>query len=240
MSRSALKSPWLWGGIVAVVAVASVGVWYAVAHAGDAGPQVPEGFRVEDIQATADDPAKAVAKANEFFRRTDLTEEQRHAVFDNMRQVMEEQLDGNIDEWMAATPDQKLAVLDRQIDQMQAFMKEMEKHRAEWEKRREEERKRREAERARNGNDNQAEEDRGPGGRWRERMATPQGRKQATESRDPDQMARRMGYFSAMMGRMKARGIDMPFGPGRGGPGGGNRPAGNTTPPPRRGPRSGE
>ncbi len=233
MAKTARKSPWLWGSIVAGVAVASVGVWYAVARAGDAGPQVPEGYSVEDIQATADDPAKAVAKANEFFQRTDLTEEQRHAVFENMRQVMEERLDNNIDEWTAAAPDQKLAVLDQHIDQMQAFMKEMEKHRAEWEKRREEERKRREAERSRDGNDNQAEGDRGPGGRWRERMATPQGRKQATESRDPDQTARRMGYFSAMMGRMKARGIDMPFGPG-----GGNRPAGNTTPPPRRGPRS--
>ncbi len=240
MPRIARKSPWLWGGIVAVVAVAAAGLWYTVVRADAAGPQAPKGFRLDDIRATANDPAKAVAKADEFFRRTDLTEEQRRAVFENMHQVMQEQIEHNIDEWMSAAPDQKLAVLDRHIDQMQAFMKEMEKHRAGWEQQREQERKRREAERNLRGNDNQAPDDRGPGGHWRQRMSTPQGRKQATESHDPDQMARHMSYFSAMMGRMKARGMDMPFGPGHAGPRDGNRSAGRAALPPPRGPRGGE
>ena len=53
-------------------------------------------------------------------------------------------------------------------------------------------------------------------------------RKERSESRNPDQMARRMAYFSALQKRAAERGVQMPFGrggrdggPGRGGPRGG-------------------
>jgi hypothetical protein len=51
-------------------------------------------------------------------------------------------------------------------------------------------------------------------------MSTPEGRKQMSESRDPDRMARRMAYFGAILSRAKERGIEMPF------PGGGRPPMG--------------
>ena len=44
---------------------------------------------------------------------------------------------------------------------------------------------------------------------------TQQDRKERSESRDPDQMAQRVAYFSAIQSRMKERGMAPPqFGPG--------------------------
>ena len=52
---------------------------------------------------------------------------------------------------------------------------------------------------------------------------TQQERKTRAESRNPDQAAQHMAYFSALRARATARGIQMPFGGGPGGGGGGGR-----------------
>jgi hypothetical protein len=133
-------------------------------------------------------------------------------------------MDKRIDEYFAAaTPAQRNAVLDRQIDEMQARMKE-------WQ-----------ARRAQHANDDHGPGDRGPrstptasanrssaqpasGGTTTARPAegrrgmhhepTRQERKTHSESRDPDKAAKRMAYFAAMRQRAEQRGVQMPFGHG--------------------------
>jgi hypothetical protein len=151
-----------------------------------------------------------------LFDREDLTDEQRQQAFRNMRQVWEVELDRNVDTWYAAaTAEEKTAVLDEQIDRFRKRMEDWRKQREEWEKRRKE-RERRRAEEGRNANANESDDS--PRRRWGERFRTREGRKEMSEGRDPDKSARRMAYFAAVMARMKERGIEMPMGPGRGGP----------------------
>lgn len=138
----------------------------------------------------------------EIMNRDDLTDEQRRELRDNLRQSWQAALRERVDEYFVAADDQKQAVLDKHIDE---FMKRMEDWRRE--------------------QPNQQP----PSDAERERMRrtfadrSQQERKEESESRNPDDMARSMAYFMAAQARAKERGIEMPRGPGfgRGGPGGG-------------------
>ena len=136
----------------------------------------------------------------DMIRREDLTDEQRRELRSNMRDVFRTMMRERMDAWYAAETDaEKTAILDQQIDEFEA-------RRAEWERRRAE------AE--------ESEEGRADRERFRQMFATPskEERKARSESRNPDQTARMMGYFSAMRKRMEQRGIQPPGGPGgRGG-----------------------
>jgi hypothetical protein len=161
---------------------------------------------------------------------------------------MEEQMNKRLDAYFATTDEkQRLAMLDRDIDEMQKRMKE---------------RQQREAQAGRTGGPNArgpggggsggspgaasgtggsgggtgvargpqasggapgtAGPGGGPPGGWRGGgPPTREQQKMRTESRDPDQSARRMAYFTALRKRAEQRGIQMPmFGRGPGGPGG--------------------
>jgi hypothetical protein len=130
------------------------------------------------------DPAKLMQE----MHRSDLTEEQRHALAQNMRDSMEARIDSQVEEYYSAPPEEKERILDRHIDKMQEEMKQRE---AEHE---------REAETHR---------DDGPTTRPHRGFGSmsPQERKKMSETRNPDQMARRMAYFAAMRTRMTQRGI---------------------------------
>ena len=187
------------------------------------GVAIPRELSVESLKAKAQEPDKLRETMRETMRRDDLTDEQRRQIAENMRAVWEGEMQKRVDEYFAASDEEKTVVLDSQIDEWQKRMKE-------WEERRKEEQKK-------DGEKNAAQQGpRFPG------MGGPQSRedrKQRSETRDPDRTARQMAYFAAMRERMNERGIKAPFGPGGGfrggpGPGGGAGPAAG--PRPSRGP----
>jgi hypothetical protein len=204
------------GGLI-VATGAAWGIW-AWSRARDANASdLPSEYSVAALQKETKNPEQAMETVGGLMRRQDLTEEQRHEAFQNLRKVREARFEENIDEYFAAAPEEKDAVLDRHIDEFQEFMKEMEKHRDEWRRAREQERQNQNQ----NGNQNQSDESRRD--RWQSRFRTREGRQQASEGHDPDRMARRMSYFSALRKRMSERGIEMPGPPGRGRPGDGGQ-----------------
>ncbi len=169
---------------------------------------LPEELRYESLKAKADEPEKLFETVRETRRREDLTEEQHREVRDNIRKVMEAELDERMDEYFAAAPDQRDAVLDGHIDEFRERM-------GRWRERREQERA--EGEGDREGEDERRAESRRERRHGRFGDMSREERKTRSESRDPDQTARRMAYFTAIRARMEARGIEMPrHGPGRG------------------------
>ncbi len=161
---------------------------------------VPPELTVEALKTQTADAGRGFGVMREAMQRDDLTDEQRRQVAMNMRDVWQERMTERVNEYYdAPTEEDKNAILDRHIDEMQELRKEFEKRREELEKMRAQ---------------NEP--------RMREMFAqrTQQERKEQSESRNPDQMARGMAYFAAMQARAAQRGIQMPNrGPG-GGPGG--------------------
>ena len=237
-------------GLLVVVAV----VWAVSARAGgenESATGLPDKFSYKNLQAQAKKPEELHRTMRESFRREDLTEEQRRELFGNMRKVFEGMMDERVDEYYAAAPEEKNDVLDRHLADWQEMR---ERREAEREERRKEREREREEERAEGGSDREEErtgdrpgreEERAGGRPGREgdgardsreprrrgpRGMTREDRKERSESRNPDKVARRMAYFSALRKRAQEKGIDMfpsrgPGGPGgRGGPGGPGRP----------------
>ncbi len=213
------RKPLLIGvGLVAVVLIA-VGVW-----ASSESPEplaestLPPELSVDALKKRADDPS---ALRNEM-RREDLTEEQRRELRHNMREVMQSRMAERVDEYFGAAEEDRLAILDRHID-------EWEKRRAEWEQ------NRRDRDRDRNDRED-GKEGRRDDRRGRFASQSKQERKERSESRSADERGRRMAYVNAMRTRMQERGIEMRGpGGGRGGPGGPGRGPGG----PRGGPGRG-
>ncbi len=212
----------------ALIAALGGGAWAVVHFTGGAKDAeattaaLPEEYTVEKIKASAaEDPAVVMERMRNFMDRTDLTEEQREQARKNMREAMDQMMGQRVDEYFAAkTDDEKNAVLDKHIDEMQKFMKAME------ERRRQEEEKE-----AAEGDDPEKKAERE---KRREEMRkgwanrSQAERKTDSETRDPNKSAQRMAYFGAMMRRSAERGIQMPRfggpgGRGMGGPGGGRR-----------------
>ena len=184
---------------VAGLALALGAISWAVAGRSASGAPkstLPRELQVAALKAETADPAKLRETVRGAFERADLTPEQRRELRGNMREVFVGAMTERVDAYFDAPEDQKTAVLDSQIDQFVAQM-------AEWRKRREgrEERLR-------------------DGGREGFSPPSQAERKERSESRNPDQTARNMAYFSAVRARMTERGLQPPGG-GRGGPGGG-------------------
>jgi hypothetical protein len=196
------------GGLI-VAAGAAWGVW-AWSRASEADPStLPGEYSVDALKTQTRSPEQAMETVNGLIQREDLTDEQRREAFENLRKVREARFEENVEEFFAAAPEERDAVLDRHIDEFQEFMKEMEKHRDEWRKARERMRE--------NENENQNQSDESRRDRWRSRFRTKEGRQAFSEGRDPDRVARHMSYFSALRKRMSERGIEMPWA-GRGRP----------------------
>lgn len=189
------------GGVLVVAAAASAGFYFT--HRTSATP--------------------ALADPNQLWeqmRRTDLTDAERDALREQMRAAWEARIDKRLNEYYTASSQaDKDAILDRHIE-------EMDQDRQDWERRR--------AEREKEGATTQPtagqQGPRRPGRPNFAAMST-QERKARSESRNPDQRARMMAYFSALRARAAERGIQLPMGPG-GGPGGPGRGMGGG--PPRR------
>jgi pyruvate/2-oxoglutarate dehydrogenase complex dihydrolipoamide acyltransferase (E2) component len=206
------------GGTAAVIAGAGV----FIARATLFSPQDKADRLLADMKTTPEE------QRFEGMRRIreqvgDMSDEEQRKLRDGMRAMFEEQMDERVNEYENAPEDQKLAVLDKHID-------EMVERRAEWEKRRAE----REAERAQGGDSQPTggsqpgsgdaarggPQGRGPGGP--RQPPTIEERKRRMEGSNPDSQVRRMRYFRAVRERAQERGIDMGRGPGGRGPGGRN------------------
>jgi len=165
---------------------------------------VPKEFQVANLMEIQS-PERGFETMRQVMEREDLTDEQRRQIMDNMRAVREERERKELDEYFKASEERRKQILDKDIDEMQERWKEMEQRRAE--------------------NPNP------PNEQMRERMrnmwgggsASREERKSRSESRNPDERARRMAYRQAREGRMKERGITPPQWGGPGGRGGGGR-----------------
>jgi hypothetical protein len=167
---------------------------------GEPTVELPKELTIESLKAGASHPGAMMSTIRSAMDRDDLTGEQRRQARQNMREVFESAINDRVNEYFAASDEEKTAVLDSHIDQMESWQKAMEEQRKQWEARR-----------------NQ-EGERGPGRGFNDQ--TREERKERSESRNPDQTAQRMAYFLAMQKRMAERGIQAPFGRGPGGMGG--------------------
>ncbi len=198
--------------VISGVVVFGGAVWAVVGRTADDSDNplhLPDELTTAALKKkAAEDPAAVGRTIMNTFDRDDLSDEQRRAVRRSVREVFMSQIDKRVDEYFAASEDEKLAVLDRQIDEWQvqsAKMREM------WAERR----RQREARRKESGEDSSQD------GRRRWGPQNRGERKARSESRDPDKSARRMAYFQAARSRASERGIQMPG--RRGGPGGSGR-----------------
>jgi hypothetical protein len=197
---------YLAGGGALLVAAAALGVTAHFVSAKDPAGLPPE-LSTKSLQANADNPQKLQEIMHDTMQRTDLSDEQRREAMHRMREVWQQRMEKRINEYfVAATADQKQAILDRQLDEMQEEMKAREAQREEMERQREEWRR-------------QHERD---GQQHRRSFADLPVQEQKTrfEARSPDAAARRRVYFQALRARATERGIQMPWGGfgGRGGP----------------------
>jgi hypothetical protein len=220
--------------VPAAILVLGASVWGVAALAKGKKTTLPKEFSVAALKAVSADPGKVFARVHEAMNRTDLTDQQRHELHENVHQVMEAQMNERLDEYFKAPASDRQAILDRQLDEMQAHMREMQQRYGQ------------------SGRPNRGDDRRqngpgdagpaatgtggpnvaggpngaggGPGQGWHDRHhgpSTRQERKLHSESHDPDQRAQMMAYRTALRKRAQERGIQMPFGmgPPRGGMG---------------------
>ncbi len=215
---------------LAAVAVLAGGA-YAVSHYVKAAKNTPpREFSVAALEAKAQqDPGKLFEQMHGLRERTDLNDQQKEAIHDNVRTVMEAQFDKRIDEYLNASPAEKTAILDRQLDEMQTRMREWQQRRAQHNA----QQGGQPGNQGRGGGPNAtpnsghqpgngvANSSQHGGRQGGPRQWTREQRKEHSEARSPDRSAKRMAYFSALQSRAKERGIQMPFGGRGGGPHGG-------------------
>lgn len=190
--------------VAATIALAAVGgaVWAVAGKHGETKPsvEVPKQFAVASLKQMEPGPAMW-DQMRELRDRKDLTDEQRDQIRDNMRQAMETRWKERVDEYFAAKGDDKKKVLDKHIDEFQKMREEMEARRKQQEN---------QAGGPPEGDRPRGEGDRGQGGRGGRGEGSKERRMTRTQSRNPDQMARRMAYSAAIAERMKERGIQPP------------------------------
>lgn len=198
-------------GLVVVLALvgatwASLGGWFS---SGDASTGAEQSrLSVESLKKT--NPADFM----KLMRAEDLTDEEREELRRNARQARMERMREAMNEYFTAPEDQKVAILDRQIDEWVEMRKRM---------------------RERMEEDPPSEEERQ---KWRERMQSRmfpsfEERKERLETAQSESRSRMMAYFAAARSRAQKRGLEMSGGRGgwgrprgSGGPGGGSNSSG--------------
>jgi len=214
---------WIITGLCAAVLGGSAWAVFRGPRPKAGGVAIPPELSVDSLKARVEEPEKLRETIRDTMRRDDLTDEQRRQIAENMRTVWQEEMQKRVDEYFAASEEEKNAVLDRQLDEWRERMKE-------WEQRRKEEEKK-------DGEKERADQRQRFAGMFGQQSR--EQRKERSETRDPDRAARQMAYFMAMRNRAAERGINMPMGPGggfRGGPGAGPGAASGRSPRPDRGP----
>lgn len=205
MTSGSQRRNWTLGGAVLLLAL-SAGAWALLRGSGNEASALPDKYSVDHLKSLKD-PREARELVRGAMQNDSLTDEQRKELRKNMRAAFEARMRERVDAYFAASDEDKPKVLDEQIDE---FVEQMKK----WEEARKEEEK------------NEKKDGEKDQSNFRNffASASKQDRKEMSESRNPDDMARGMTYFSAMQSRMKERGIQPPRGPGGPGGGGGRGP----------------
>ncbi|MCP4250534.1 MAG: hypothetical protein GY778_26115 [bacterium] len=126
-----------------------------------------------------------------------LSDEERERMMENMRTLFMKHMADTAEDYMAASEEERVALLDKQLDDWKSFGDRMREYREaheddpEYQKRREEQRK-----------------------RWRERSRSTEDRRQQMGDANPDQQAKMFFMFGKMRERAKERGMDMGWGRG--------------------------
>ncbi len=208
-------------GLLALVCAGGVSWWVARARAHDDPSAQLSVDSLRDMM-NKDETDKLIALATS----DDLSAEDRALLRRNMREVMESEMNRRVDEYFAAPEDQRVAVLDRHIDEFQQRMpKWMESMR----KLRDAERER--EQNANGGNSNSDGSDRRR--EWMREAMSKENQQQRVEGNSAERNQKRFAYFAASMARARERGIEMPR---MGGGGWGGRGPGGAG---QGGPRSG-
>ncbi len=205
MTSGSQRRNWTFGGAALLLAL-SAGAWALLRGSGNEASALPDKYSVDHLKSLKD-PREARELVRGAMQNDSLTDEQRKELRKNMRAAFEARMRERVDAYFAASDEDKPKVLDEQIDE---FVEQMKK----WEEARKEEEK------------NEKKDGEKDQSNFRNffASASKQDRKEMSESRNPDDMARSMTYFSAMQSRMKERGIQPPRGPGGPGGGGGRGP----------------
>ncbi|OWY70148.1 hypothetical protein B7486_17770 [cyanobacterium TDX16] len=206
------RKPLIIGGISLIVLA---GGGFALAGLFKAEPQDQLAIAIPK-DATMEERVAAMDKLRDQMRDEKLTDEQRRKLGESMRATWEGEMQKRVNEYFNADPAERDAILDKHIDEMEQWRKMMDERREKEEQAAEEEGKTEEE------IEKEREKERE---KWRDRMKSRsrEERKKDSETRDPNEQAQRMAYFSAMRKQMEKRGIQAPMGPGGRGPGGGGR-----------------
>lgn len=213
--KSASKSTRITLAVVAALAVLVGGYYTVGAITGGVESDLASGDSKRVLDALSRMDGESLASAdNEALRRQaldtlkkapleetfgrlqskDLTDEQRAALEQNMRDLMMDDMNQKVDEYLEATEEQRDAIMDRHLDEWQEFMKKMSEYQEK-------------------NKDNPEYQE------YQERQRTQRGapskqdRKQWMEGTSPERMGRMMQYWVKMQARAKERGMDF----GRGG-----------------------
>ncbi len=137
-----------------------------------------------------------------LWRGKDLTDEERELLGRNMRTVWMEHMNEMANEYLTATQDEeKVAILDRRIDEFKEFQSRMREYRESQED---------------DPEDEEASEQRREERRRRWQSPTKEERRERAAQSNPDQQAKMIFMFRKMSERAKERGIDFGWGSGRG------------------------
>ena len=183
------------GAVVLLLAAVTVAAAWSLAGNKEPAKQstLPSHLSVDALKQNAGNRTGL----RDALRDESLTDEQRRELRRNMRAARRSAMQERMDAYFAAAEQDRQAILDQHIDEFQSRMKQ-------WENRSKAEKK----------EDQERREE------FRSQFfgRSKQERKANSESRNPDQTAQRMGYMTAVRGRMAQRGISMP-GRGSGGRG---------------------
>ena len=137
-----------------------------------------------------------------LWRSKDLTDEDRELLGRNMRTVWMEHMNEMANEYLTATEEEeKVAILDRRIDEFMEFRDRMREYRESQED---------------DPEDEEASEERREERRRRWQSPTKEERRERAAETNPDQQAKMIFMFRKMSERAKERGIDFGWGSGRG------------------------
>jgi len=198
LAKKKTMSPWVVvsGGVL----VAGAAVWGVVGagSAGAGGVVVPTNLTVDALKQRSQEPGRAFGEVRQALGGDELTDEQKRQVAENIRTVRRATMRERMDEYYNADPDEKEAILDKHLDEMQERFKRF--------------RGRGQGGGAGSGMSEEQRKEL----RQLFRPQSKQDRKSRSESRSADDTARAMVYFTAMRSRATQRGIQMPRGPGGG------------------------
>jgi pyruvate/2-oxoglutarate dehydrogenase complex dihydrolipoamide acyltransferase (E2) component len=137
-----------------------------------------------------------------LWRSKDLTDEERELLGRNMRTIWMEHMNEMANEYLTATQDEeKVAILDRRIDEFMEFRNRMREYRESQEG---------------DPEDEEASEQRREEMRRRWQSPTKEERRERAAQTNPDQQAKMIFMFRKMRERAQERGIDFGWGSGRG------------------------